>query len=251
MSRGPLNLLIDMLAAACLLTMLATGYVLRFPLPPATNRTHELWGLSRHEWGSIHAWASLGLLLVLAIHLVLHWDWIVTMIRHRFTCFQGGATGGRHAGLVTLAVLTTLAGLFALATHLGVRERDVPLHPLNEPPDPAAFSTAHPRKRKVDFWKEIMPVFQASCLKCHGPTRQTSGFRADQREDFFSSRNGAPLVVPGDAAASRLLDIISGRQPGMKAAAAHQLAPVEIQLLKTWIESGADWPAGQSKPALE
>jgi hypothetical protein len=48
--------------------------------------------------------------------------------------------------------------------------------------------------------------------------------------------------VPGDAAGSRLLNIVSGKQPGMKAAAAHQLQPDEIQLLKTWIESGADWP---------
>ncbi|MCF7788729.1 MAG: DUF4405 domain-containing protein [Prosthecobacter sp.] len=244
MSRGPFNLLIDLLAAASLLVMVATGYVLRFPLPPATNRTHELCGLSRHEWGTIHSWASLVLLLVLVIHVVLHWDWIVTMIRHRFTCLQGGgANGGHYAGRVTLAVLFTLAGLFALATHLGVREREVPLHPLNEPPDHATSVTASPRMGKVDFWKEIMPVFQASCIKCHGPTRQTSGFRADLREDFFSSRNGAPLVVPGDVAGSRLLNIISGKQPSMKAAAAHQLPAGDILLLKTWVESGADWPA--------
>lgn len=247
MSRGPLNLLIDMLAAACLLTMVATGYVLRFPLPPATNRTHELWGMSRHEWGTIHSWASLGLLLVLIIHLVLHWDWIVTMIRHRFACFQGGgANAGRHVGLATMAVLVALAALFALATHFGVREREVPLHPLNDLPgrsSSAGSAPNPPRMSTVDFWEEIMPVFQASCIECHGPTRQTSGFRADQRENFFSPRGGAPLVVPGDAAGSRLLDIVSGKQPGMKAAVAHQLPPDEIQLLKTWIESGADWPA--------
>ena len=246
MSRGPLNLLIDTLAAACLLTMVATGYVLRFPLPPARNHTHELWGLSRYEWGAIHSWASLGLLLVLIIHLVLHWDWIVSMIRHRFACFQGGGeNAGRHAGLATMAVLVALAALFALATHFGVREREVPLHPLNDLPGrPSAGTTAPnaPRMSKVDFWKEIMPVFQASCIECHGPTRRSSGFRVDQREDFFSPRGGAPLVVPGDAAGSRLLDIVSGKQPGMKAAAAHRLPPDEIQLLKTWIESGADWP---------
>ena len=243
MSRGPLNLLIDTLAAACLLTMVATGYVLRFPLPPARNHTHELWGLSRYEWGAIHSWASLGLLLVLIIHLVLHWDWIVSMIRHRFACFQGGGeNAGRHAGLATMAVLVALAALFALATHFGVRERDVPLHPLNDLPGRAAFTTDASRMSQVDFWKEVMPVFQASCIECHGPTRQTSGFRADQRENFFSPRGGAPLVVPGDVATSWLLDIVSGKQPGMKAAASHQLPPDEILLLKTWIESGADWP---------
>lgn len=245
MSRGALNLLIDLLAAACLLTMVATGYVLRFPLPPGTNRTHLLWGLTRHEWGAVHSWASLGLLVVLMVHLALHWDWLVTMIRRRFPWFQSsGASGGRHAGLKTMAALVILAASFALATHLSVRERAVPLHPLDEPPPAGATAvTAHPHMSQVDFWKKIMPVLAAHCIECHGPTRQTSGFRADQRGDFFSPRNGSPLVVPGDAAASRLLNIVSGQQPAMQAAAAHRLPPDEVLLVKTWIESGADWPA--------
>jgi hypothetical protein len=40
MNRSLLNLTVDLLAAACLLAMVATGYILRFPLPPGTNRTH-------------------------------------------------------------------------------------------------------------------------------------------------------------------------------------------------------------------
>ncbi|MBE7497967.1 MAG: DUF4405 domain-containing protein [Verrucomicrobiaceae bacterium] len=247
MSRGPLNLLIDMLAAACLLTMVATGYVLQFPLPPGTNRTHVLWGLSRHEWGAIHSWASLGLLVVLVIHLVLHWDWLITMFRHRFTWMQGGDAGrGRQAGFMTVAALITLAVLFALATHLSVRERIVPLHPLDEPSSDGFTATKEqPRASQVDFWKEVMPLFEASCTMCHGPLRQTSGFRADHREDFFSPRNGGALVVPGDVTASRLLNIISGQQPAMNAAAAHHLPPEDILLLKKWIESGAAWPDGK------
>lgn len=245
MSRGPLNLLIDTLAAAFLLTMAVTGYVLRFPLPPGTNRTHVLWGLSRHEWGELHSWASLGLLLVLAIHLVLHWDWLVTMIRRRFAWMQNdGASSGRRAGLITVAAMILLAALFALAAHRSVRERAVPLHPLDEPSSDGAAATAkEPRVGEVDFWEDIMPVFEASCIKCHGPIRQASGFRADQRGDFFLPRDGAALVVPGDVAASRLLKIVSGQEPAMQAAAAHRLPPEDILVLETWIEAGAAWPA--------
>ena len=245
MSRGPLNLLIDTLAAALLLTMAATGYVLRFPLRPGTNRTHVLWGLSRHEWGELHAWASLGLLVVLAIHLVLHWDWVVTMIRRRFASIQsGGARSGRRAGLMTVAAIFLLAALFARAAHRSVRERAVPLHPLDEPSSDGAAATAEePRVSEVDFWRDIMPVFEESCIKCHGPTRQASGFRADQRGEFFLPRDGAALVVPGDVAASRLLKIVSGQLPAMQAAAVHRLPPEEILLLTKWVESGAHWPA--------
>jgi hypothetical protein len=42
MNRGRLNLFFDLVAAFYLGVMLATGYILRFPLPPTTNRTHEL-----------------------------------------------------------------------------------------------------------------------------------------------------------------------------------------------------------------
>lgn len=259
MSRGLLNLMIDLLAACCLLIVLITGYVLRFPLPPTTNRTHELWGLSRHEWGSIHSWASVGLLVVLAVHVVLHWEWIFSMIRRRII---GEHTTGRskpaRAGFITATILIVIVGSFAVATHLGVRERKIPLHPLNETdaaewsdatrsePTPAA-TTLPAEARRVGFLQEVAPIFQASCTACHGPRKQLAGFRADRMDDFFSARNDKPLVVPGDPDNSRLLDIVSGKMKDMKSAAAHRLSPGEIAILRAWIETGAKWDSGLSE----
>ena len=88
MKRTPPNLLVDLLAALGLLCIVLTGYILRFPLPPTTNRTHELWGLSQHDWGMIHSWAGLALLAVLFAHRVLHREWIFINIRRRFTSAQ-------------------------------------------------------------------------------------------------------------------------------------------------------------------
>jgi len=68
------NLLIDLIAAALMIGMLATGYVLRFPLPPGTNKDLTLWGLTRHQWGDVHFWISLGLIAVILLHLCLHWQ---------------------------------------------------------------------------------------------------------------------------------------------------------------------------------
>lgn len=254
MNRSLLNLIIDLLAAACLLLMLATGYVLRFPLPPTTNRTHELWSLSRHEWGVIHSWASVGLLLVLAIHVVLHWEWIISMIGRRFVREHAtGKSQPARAGFIATAILIVVFGSFAVATHLGVRERKTPLHPLNEPavamsgharkPEPSpAITTPVTEPRSVDFLREVAPIFRTSCITCHGPRKQLSGFRADRPEHFFSPRNGRPLVIPGDPDASRLLAIVSGQIKDMKSAQAHLLSPGEIATLQAWIETGAKWP---------
>jgi hypothetical protein len=46
---------------------------------PFYNAT--LYGLSRHQWTDIHLWVSLAMMGVIAIHLVLHWRWIVCTAR--------------------------------------------------------------------------------------------------------------------------------------------------------------------------
>jgi len=46
---------------------------------PFYNAT--LYGLTRHQWADIHLWASLAMMGVIAIHLVLHWRWIMCTAR--------------------------------------------------------------------------------------------------------------------------------------------------------------------------
>ncbi|MCC5805633.1 MAG: DUF4405 domain-containing protein [Opitutales bacterium] len=263
MNRSLLNLTIDLLAAVCLLVMAASGYVLRFPLPPSTNRTHELWSLSRHEWGTIHSWASLGLLAILVVHVALHWQWIVTMISRRFTHTRGALPVRPWlAGVVTVAALIALIGSWAAVTHLGVRERDIPLHLSNEPLEktesesyssPATVASGaidSPHRNAVDLWRDVMVVFEASCISCHGPNRQLAEFRVDRRDDFYVGRSGKVFVVPNDPEASWLLPIVSGEVSEMKSAEAHRLAPEDIALVKAWILEGADWPDNRAEGPL-
>lgn len=241
MNRGAFNLVIDLLAAFCLLAMMATGYILRFPLPPTTNRTHELWGMSRHEWGYIHSWASLVLVAVLFTHVILHWEWLFATIRHRFTALKAPPNQRFIVGIATMLVLLATGGLFAWAAQSGVRELATPLHPLRTTDEAMSI----PLKRvpqQVDFQRDVMPIFQTSCIDCHGPRSQRAGLRVDRRDDFFAPGDKKPLIVPGNAEASRLIDIVSGKVKEMKSAAEHRLPVKEITLLKAWIDSGADWP---------
>ena len=242
MKRALLNLIIDLLAALGVLGMILTGYILRFPLPPMTNRTHELWGLSRHEWGTIHSWASLGLLAVLSVHLLLHWEWIVATVRRRFTSTPIAAGPRLPVGIITVTALLFLGGMFAWAAQTGVRQRETPLHPLRASPEPAGIQSGRVVLHAVDFWRDVMPIFEASCIGCHGPKKQRGHFRVDCREDFFASADARPLVVPRDANASRLLTVVSGEAKGMKDTDVHRLPADEIDLLKAWINAGAEWP---------
>ena len=53
MKRTSLNLIVDVSAGILLLGMIATGYVLRFPLPKGTNKSHTLWGRRSNAVDSI------------------------------------------------------------------------------------------------------------------------------------------------------------------------------------------------------
>ena len=95
MKRLHLNAPIDAFAFAGFMALAVTGLVLRFQLPPgsggmvgrglgrgAAHRPIELlWGLTRHEWDNYNDWIAVGLLAVLSVHLMLHWKWIICVVR--------------------------------------------------------------------------------------------------------------------------------------------------------------------------
>lgn len=112
MSRTLVNIIIDLVATLLFLGMIATGYLLRFPLPPGTNKTLTLWGMSRHQWGDIHFWISLGLLTVLMIHLALHWNWIVTVIGKRCHLIKTSQPSLVRSAIWSLGVFTALSIAF-------------------------------------------------------------------------------------------------------------------------------------------
>jgi uncharacterized membrane protein len=251
-NRSLANVLIDLAAAMLFVAMVATGYILRFPLPPGTNRTLTMWGLTRHRWGDIHYWISFALLAFVAIHLVLHWNWVVTVVGKRLRLVRQPHPSMLHSGILVTGVLTAAFSLFAFAAHLGVKELAEPLHELEPSNDseageisPPKNSTTESTTRGVASWESVYSVFENRCISCHGPKRQLGDFRVDQRECFFGEDDKRPLVVPGNAMKSPLIAIVSGARPEMPMADKHRLPENEVSLLTTWIDVGANWPAVQ------
>ena len=112
MNRPRLNFLIDAVAFAAFAFLTTTGILTRYVLPPGSGRYATLWGLDRHGWGDIHFWVAVVLLGVLALHLVLHWRWVVCMVKGQ----RSEASGIRVAlGIIGLAGLLGLAAAPLLA----------------------------------------------------------------------------------------------------------------------------------------
>lgn len=110
----------------------------------------------------------------------------------------------------------------------------------------AAFAASP--EGEVDFVKEVQPLLQAHCVKCHGPDKQSGGYRLDVREIALTGGDHhAPNIMPHRAAESPLVRFISGADEDIKMPPKGQgLAPEEIGLLRRWIEQGAAWPAEAS-----
>ncbi len=110
-----------------------------------------------------------------------------------------------------------------------------------------------PLKRKVDFEKDVRPIFVRSCYSCHGPEEQEGGLRLDRRQDALAGGDSGPVIVPHKSAQSRLIRVVAGLDdelgPMPPEGEGTPLKKEEIALLRAWIDQGAPWPqqADQSR----
>ncbi|HSU52635.1 MAG TPA: PSD1 and planctomycete cytochrome C domain-containing protein [Candidatus Dormibacteraeota bacterium] len=113
---------------------------------------------------------------------------------------------------------------------------------------PAASSTSN----RVDYARDIQPLFENHCYECHGPKRQEAEFRLDSREVALKGGELGVAIVPRKAAESLLIQAVSGLKPNLvmpKKGA--RLNANEIRLLRAWIDQGAVWPENPAIAADE
>ncbi|PYJ08454.1 MAG: hypothetical protein DME25_01480 [Verrucomicrobia bacterium] len=109
-----------------------------------------------------------------------------------------------------------------------------------------------PANHAVIFSKEIKPIFEGSCIKCHGRGKAKGGFRLDTRETFLKGGESGPAVVPGQSAQSLLIGLVQGFDPdSVMPKKGKRLTPEEIAVLRAWIDQGVSWDAGISFGRLE
>ena len=72
----------------------------------------------------------------------------------------------------------------------------------------SVVSTAQlPSEPRIDFVRDIQPIFEVHCFACHGPEKQKSGFRLDVKSRALQGGDHyGPMVDPNDPNASPLLD---------------------------------------------
>jgi len=116
-------------------------------------------------------------------------------------------------------------------------------------------------QHRVDFSRDIRPIFNQSCVSCHGGVRQKNGVSFIYREEALGKgQSGHPTIVPGHPERSELIARLTSADP--EARMPYHAPPLPLQqiaLLRQWIKEGAQWedhwafvaPKPQALPAVK
>ena len=91
------------------------------------------------------------------------------------------------------------------------------------------------------FQKQVAPLLERHCLRCHGPKTQRGGLSLATSADVSAGGDNGPVIIAGKPDQSLLVAMISGDKPKMPKKAA-PLKPAEVAVIRRWIEQGASWP---------
>lgn len=127
-----------------------------------------------------------------------------------------------------LAIASLVSGVFGSALH----GADVDVSKI-----PAAAAV-----KGVTFDKDIKPLFEKSCFKCHGAEKQKGKLRVDSLEFILKGGESGEVVIKGDGTKSPLvqavarLDEDAAMPPDGKG---DPLTAEQVGLIRAWIDQGA------------
>ncbi len=117
-------------------------------------------------------------------------------------------------------------------------------------PSAPAQETA-PQATSIDFARDIRPIFEINCYKCHDAAKHKGGLRLDSKQTaFIGGDSGDPSIVPKDADHSKLIQLVRGDDPNsVMPPKGDRLTKQQVDLLVRWVKQGAAWPDGIDRPS--
>ena len=111
---------------------------------------------------------------------------------------------------------------------------------------PVGAQDQQPAAPKVDFAKQVKPILEGACVRCHDAEKTEGELVLDSRESALIGGENGPSLVPGKPEESLLYtttmlpeeDDLSMPPKGQF------LSQSQIDLLGKWISEGAEWPEG-------
>ncbi|MCE9647392.1 MAG: c-type cytochrome [Chloroflexi bacterium] len=120
--------------------------------------------------------------------------------------------------------------------------------PVIEPPTqtvvvPTVSSTETPEATlspetpsSVSFSNDVLPIFNNSCVKCHGTEEIKKGLDLRAYDSLMAGSFNGSVLTPGNAADSLLIQqLLNGKMPKR----GQKLSTEQIQIISDWVNAGA------------
>ncbi|QDU62099.1 Planctomycete cytochrome C [Planctomycetes bacterium Pan216] len=158
---------------------------------------------------------------------------------------------GLALGVVCIAVATIAADATPAKKASSTDPEQLPLPKLTEKEreELASMEEGLPAvaQRKVDFAKDILPIFSNRCDHCHGPEDRQGGLRLDIRAEARRGGDNGLVIKVGKSAASDLIHRVAGLDEDLVMPPDDEaLGKEQVSLLRAWIDQGAVWPDAYS-----
>jgi cytochrome c553 len=93
----------------------------------------------------------------------------------------------------------------------------------------------------VDFERDVAPILEQRCLRCHNDEVKKAGLSLATREAALRGGENGAAFSPGKPGDSLILEMVGGKEPAMPKQA-EPLTAEQVELLTRWIAAGANWP---------
>ena len=115
-----------------------------------------------------------------------------------------------------------------------------------KPPVDISKLPAPSDKQGVTYAKDIKPIFEKSCMKCHGAEKQKGKLRLDTLEAVLKGGEDGKVIEPGSSAKSMLVANVAHvgdedmfMPPPDNKDKIPPLTKDQIGLIRAWIDQGA------------
>jgi hypothetical protein len=90
---------------------------------------------------------------------------------------------------------------------------------------------------QISYTRDVQPILESRCGSCHFGEFTSAELHMDTYESLMAGSENGPVIVPGDAKKSLLVQkISSGKMPKR----GPKLTPAQVQIIVDWINSGAE-----------
>jgi len=107
------------LFSSAILASLSGIYFLFLPVGGYQGRRNPWHGIqilfTRQNWDLIHTWTGVMMIVIAALHLILHWHWVANMAQRMWQELRGRSSGLNLRGRYNLIINTLIGLIFVLA----------------------------------------------------------------------------------------------------------------------------------------